>query len=314
MYNITSKNQLKMPRLEQVDAKLHEPLDNDAPPTIFQTQLSPKYATAVLNLSIDFLKQQQSLTNKHLIKHPYLLSLIGLLFFIITVPNLQFPQKFQSLTQWTYHLIMLNKRHTFTVLIIMTIIISLAFTFISRIVEMFFKSKIDQILKDNGSNVFGIDLTKLNNSNDQKIMENTNIIVYRNTPIALISISESVGLSDLKSMSMIINTIGCRKVYLKSGILDDLIDWAMIRCKKVRDQGKFTKKLDSLRLFIEIYSFDKTVKETLIRKGFQLISRQTVKENRILGGLFGIKKELYAIQFRIDNQQNLKNKIKDFKN
>lgn len=304
-----------MPRLEQVDAKLHEPLDKDAPPTIFQTSLSPKYANAVLNLSIDFLKQQQSLTNKYLVRHPYLLTLIGLLFFIITVPNLQFPKTFNSLTQWSYHLIMLNKRHSFTVLIIMAIIISLSFTFVSRIVEYFFKSKIDQILKENGANIFGIDLTQIDkkNKDTDKIIENTNIIIYRNTPIALISISESIGLSDLKSMSMIINTIGCRKVYLRSGILDDLIDWAMIRCKKVRDQGKFTKKLESLRLFIEVYSFDNFLKETLVRKGFQLISKQNLKENRILGGLFGIKKELYAVQFRIDNDHNLKNKIMDFK-
>ena len=294
------QNQVKIPRIKQVDAALNKPLDTDSPPTIFQTTLTPEYATAALNLSVDFIKQKQSLTNKYLLLHPFVLILVSLIILIIMIPRLSYPHGFKSVSQWLYHLFLLNKTHFFTMLITSTMLISVVFTLLSRLVENVYKTEIDKIVKSNGLPLFNIELNQLAQQkiNDETLLQNTNIIVYRNTPIALISVSESHVLSNDTSICVTINTIGCRKVYVKSGILGDLIDWAMIRTERINNGKK-----PSCRLIIEIESVDYELRKTLMAKGFKCFSRQKLRASRILGGLFGIKKELWGVQFHMGSKK-----------
>lgn len=300
------QNQVKIPRIKQVDAALNKPLDVDSPPTIFQTTLTSEYATAALNLSVDFIKQRQSLANKYLLLHPFVLIFITLIVSIVMIPRLVYPHGFVSVTQWLYHLFLLNKTHFFTILITSTMLISVIFTLLSRLVEAVYKSEIDKIVKSNGLPLFNVELNQLaqQKTTDETILQNTNIIVYRNTPIALISVSESHVLSSDTSICVTINTVGCRKVYIKSGILGDLIDWAMIRTEKINNGKK-----SSCKLVIEIESTEYDLQKTLLSKGFKCFSRQRLRSNRILGGLFGIKKELWGVQFHI-NSQNSQKKLK----
>lgn len=284
------------PRVKQVDPSLDKPLDKDAPPTIFQTTLEPKYASAALNLSIDFLKQQQGMANKHLIKHPFVIGSIVLCLTIFMLPRLTFPPRFTSVSQYVLHIILLNKRHTFSALIFTVVVSSFLFTLLSRVSDAYFKSKVNEIVKSHGESVFNLNLAEF--PAEDKTALNTNIIVYRNTPISLISVSENHILSTLESLVMTVNTIGCRKVYLKSGIIEDLIDWAMLRTRKIGIDQKKTNK--SMKLLIEVYSFDDDMKKTLKKKGFQHISSGRVYENRLLGGLFGVKRELWGVQFHVD--------------
>lgn len=291
------QDQVKIPSIQQVDANLSKPINSDAPPTIFQSNLKPEYATAALNLSVDFIKQRQSLANKYILWHPFVLSSIMLIISIIWIPRLTFPHGFQSLTQWFYHLFLLNKAQIFTIIITASMLISLIFTSLARLVEATYKSQISSIIKQNGEPLFNIEL---NNLAQDKIeghkedLDNTNIIIYRNTPIALISINESSILSTEESITMTITTLGCRKVYLKSGLLGDLIDWAMVRTERVNKGKK-----PHCKLIIEIESVDAILRSVLVSKGFKCFSRTRLDTNRILGGLFGIKKELWGVQFHI---------------
>ncbi|KAK5780731.1 Pho86p PWA37_003383 [Arxiozyma heterogenica] len=299
------QNQVKIPRIKQVDAALDKPLDVDSPPTIFQTTLTPEYATAALNLSVDFIKQRQSLANKYLLLHPFVLSFITLIVLIIMIPRLVYPHGFLSVTQWLYHLFLLNKAHFFTMLISSTMLISLIFTLLSRLVETVYKAEVDKIVKSNGLPLFNVELNQLAQQKipDETVLQNTNIIVYRNTPIALISVSESHVLSSDTSICVTISTLGCRKVYIKSGILGDLIDWAMIRTEKINNGKK-----SSCKLIIEVESIEHDLQKTLLSKGFKCFSRQRLRSNRILGGLFGIKKELWGVQFHIKSKQSQNSK------
>lgn len=297
------QGQVRIPRIEQVDARLGKPLDKDAPPSIYQTTLKPEYATAALNLSVDFVKQEQSLANKVLLFHPLVISMILILLIIVSVPNLTFPHGFISVTRWVYHLFLLNKSQVFTIVISSVMTISLIFTILSRIVDSTYKNQINQIVSNNGESIFNIKLNELakkngdkkeKKKNDEKILSNTNIIVYRNTPIALISLSESHILSNETSIVVTINSLGCRKVYLQSGILEDLIDWAMIRTQQLNPKGKTCK------LIIEVSSVNKFLQNTLMAKGFKCFSRQRLESNRLLGGLFGFKMELWGVQFHVE--------------
>lgn len=296
------QDQVKIPSIPQVDANLSKPIDSDAPPTIFQTTLKPEYATAALNLSVDFIKQRQSLANKYVLWHPFVLSSIMLIISIIWIPRLTFPHGFHSLTQWFYHLFLLNKTQIVTIIVTASMLISLVFTSLARLVETTYKSQISSIIKQNGETLFNIELNTLAQdkveSNQRPDLENTNIIVYRNTPIALISINESSILSNEESITMTITTLGCRKVYLKSGLLGDLIDWAMIRTETLNKGKK-----PHCKLIIEIESVDTVLRSVLVSKGFKCFSRTRLDTNRILGGLFGIKKELWGVQFHIKGKK-----------
>ena len=292
-------------KVKQVDASLDKPLDADAPPTIYQTKLVPEMASAALNLSIDFLKQQQSLCNYYLIKSPIVI-IIDLLFLIIYLgPRLNYPSlknsgvNFNSVTAYLYHLYMMNKFTFLSAGIFTVMLTSFVFTLVSRLSDTFFKTKIDQIVNGNGEIVFGFKLPQIVDTmkKDPKLVENTNIVVYRNTPIALVSISENQILSTPDSLTMTINSIGCRRVYVKSGILEDLLDWTMIRTKAI---GVSKNKLDkSMKVLIEIYSFDDAMKSILRKKGYTCISVGRAQENRLLSGLFGVKKELWGVQFHV---------------
>lgn len=166
----------------------------------------------------------------------------------------------------------------------------------------------EEIVNCNALTIFNTDLQKLRNNTeeeDEETLNNTHIIVYRNTPIALISISKNNALSKKnESLTMNINCLGARKVYLPSGVVHDMIDWAMIRTKALCSATG--EKVDSLRLIVEVFSFDEKMKQILRRKGFVFVQSGKIMENRLLGGLFGVKKELWGCQFRFNNAKNKK--------
>lgn len=45
------------------------------------------------------------------------------------------------------------------------------------------------------------------------------------------------------------------------------------------------------------------MKKTLKSKGFSLIKAVKLEESRLLGGLFGVKKELWGVQFHFDSKK-----------
>ncbi|SMN18024.1 similar to Saccharomyces cerevisiae YJL117W PHO86 Endoplasmic reticulum (ER) resident protein required for ER exit of the high-affinity phosphate transporter Pho84p [Maudiozyma saulgeensis] len=298
-------------KVKQIDASLDKPLDADAPPTIYQTKLTPELASAALNLSVDFLKQQQSLCNYYLIKSPIVI-IVDLLFLIIYLgPRLNYPPlknsndsmvlTFNSVSGYLYHIYMMNKFTFLSAALFTVMLTSFVFTLVSRLSDTFFKTKIDQIVKGDGEIIFGFKLPEIIkiNKDTPNLPENTNIVVYRNTPIALVSVSENQVLSTPDSLTMTISAIGCRRVYVKSGILEDLLDWTMIRTKAI---GSGKNKLDkSMKVLIEIYSFDDAMKKILTKKGYSCISVGKAQENRLLSGLFGVKKELWGVQFHVKN-------------
>ena len=162
------------------------------------------------------------------------------------------------------------------------------------------------ILDSNGQIIYGVDLKRLasGEKQDKNLLENTEIIVYRNTPIAVVSVLENKSLSKKDSLVMGISTVGCRRVYLKSGILEDLLDWALIRTKNYQKEHPQFKHGESMKLLVDVYSFEYNTKQTLSKKGFSMIESYKLPENKFLAGLFGIKKELWGIQFHFEPKKD----------
>ena len=228
--NSGRKSDKNAPSVPQVDALLDRPLDIDAPPTIYSVNLKPEYGTAALNLSADFIKQEQAQANKYLFFHPIILIVLAFGLLIYLTPRVYFPlRNTGSVAGWFYQLALINRREVLTGLVFTAIGASFLFTLLSRVSDSYFKSKINQLVASKGEKVFGINLNDLvaRHETEDPVVNNTHIIVYRETPIALISLSPNMTLSTNENLVMSVTTVGCRRVYVKSGIIEDLIDWAM---------------------------------------------------------------------------------------
>ncbi|AET39994.1 Pho86p Ecym_5226 [Eremothecium cymbalariae DBVPG len=292
----------------QLDPNLTKPIDRDAPPTIYGSVLKPELATAALNLPIDFLKQKESLANQYLAAQK--LTLGSILFAVVvymcsscTLPR----ERTGSVVEYVYLFAGINRKEMVTALIVSAISASLLLTSLAKLTNAVFKAKSKVILDSHGISVFNVDLTKLGAGDPSvtkdKNLENTHIVVYRETPIALVTVQENKSLSTKDALVVSISSMGSRLVYLKSGILEDLIDWALVRTKKIQHQSDKYKKGTSMKLIIEVYSFDTHMKETLKKKGFSVIESYKLPESRILGGLFSIKRELWGIQFHFESKK-----------
>ncbi|CCE61992.1 hypothetical protein TPHA_0B03200 [Tetrapisispora phaffii CBS 4417] len=293
-------------RIPQIDASLDKPLNVDAPPTIYGTTLKPEFATAAINLAIDFIKRSQSIANQYLLFHPLTLFTISLFLVTYWAINLVFPTNITatSVSGYLYQFAVVNKHALGSGLLFTVILTSFVFTLLSRVTDTYFKSKINEITEANGETVFGVNLKNLivkdSEEGKSKQLQNTHIVVYRETPIALVTVSENKALSSPESLVIAISSIGCRKVYTKSGILEDLLDWTMIRTRSIAKEGNYG---NSMKILYAVYSFDKDTKQVLKSKGFKLIQAVKVQDNRILGGLFGLKTELWGVQFRIEQDK-----------
>lgn len=292
--------------LKQIDANLHQPIDQDAPPTIYGTNLKQEYSSAALNLSVDFVKQQCALINKHLFWHPITVSSVLTLGLTYLLSQSNYPSRTAHVTGWLYQYILMNRKELLTFVLVCAISASCIISLLSKITELVFKRKSQMILDSNGQIIYGVDLKRLasGEKQDKNLLENTEIIVYRNTPIAVVSVLENKSLSKKDSLVMGISTVGCRRVYLKSGILEDLLDWALIRTKNYQKEHPQFKHGESMKLLVDVYSFEYNTKQTLSKKGFSMIESYKLPENKFLAGLFGIKKELWGIQFHFEPKKD----------
>ncbi|SCU96336.1 LAFA_0G05776g1_1 [Lachancea sp. 'fantastica'] len=291
--------------IKQIDASLHEPINKDAPPTIYGSHLTPELANASLNLSADFLKQQQSLANKYVIWHPRTLGFSLFCTLAYLVPNAVLPKNTKSASGFIIQFVLMNQTALLTASIVLLMTTSFAFTLLSKVTEKVFQAKVDAIVETEGNLVFGCKLEQLANGTIKPTekLKNTQIIVYRDTPIALASILENEAVSNADSLVMGISSIGTRRVYVKSGIIEDLLDWALLRTKNIQIGSQKFKSDRSMKLLVDVYSFDQVMKDTLVKKGFTLIKSHKLPESRLLSGIFGMRQELWGVQFRYDSKK-----------
>ncbi|SCU99810.1 LAME_0G05666g1_1 [Lachancea meyersii CBS 8951] len=291
--------------IKQVDASLNEPINKDAPPTIYGSHLTPEFASAALNLSVDFLKQQQSMANKYILWHPKTLSVVSFCAIIYLLPNISLPEKTRNASGFVVQFVLMNQAQLLTAGLVLLISTSVVFTLLSKVTENIFKSKVKKVVESEGSSIFGCQLEKLAKGTIKPTdkTKDTQIIVYRDTPIALVSVLENESISKSDSLVMGISSIGSRRVYAKSGIIEDLLDWALIRTKNIQNESDKFNTDKSMKLLVDAYSFDETLKQTLTKKGFSLIKSYKLPESRLLGGLFGVRRELWGVQFHYDTKK-----------
>lgn len=297
--SVPSKNSLG-----QIEVDYSKPIDKDAPSTIKSVPLEHEYCQASMNLALDGLKQTESLGNKYIFWHPFLsIVMIGVCSAYIKRYPFAFLPKVaeESLTDFALKNLIKNSSSVMAFTLFTTFAITILFKILANVNGHYFFNVSQLIQENNGSDVFGIDIKEyaLDKSyiNDKIILKNnSNLIIYRDVPIALCVLETPVGDVKEKEEDLIevkntasINALSCRRVYLKSGILEDLINWSKKRCldlnetiyskkNSVKGQPIYENNLIE-KLQFKTYSYEYDLEKLMIDNGFKLVKLEKLDTN-----------------------------------
>lgn len=312
---------------KQVDLNLNEPLDATAKPTLSKTPLVPKYATAAATLQGDYYVQEQLNLNRHLFWSPilkaYMILILGSAltyklwdYVVISDSPLEFLRFFARTDVWIDLIIVLPS------LVLIVITLGLVIFMVSDDLKDVSRNLIG---KGYVNEVFGFDLVKFAkldvDSNVPKqrqqlsLGDNTQIIVYRESPIAIASV-----VPDPKSSvsDFIVRILGMnvRKVYSKVDFDQLVLEWSIIRARQLLQQRaeKENIKLISgckITVLVDAYSFDHHRVSLLIKNGFLLLSLSyqlnpfgspPLQWQMGLQKVFSVSRLTYGLVFVVDNE------------
>ncbi|XBW38556.1 hypothetical protein QEN19_004144 [Hanseniaspora menglaensis] len=318
--SVPSKNSLG-----QIVVDYTKPIDKDAPSTIKSIPLEHEYCQASMTLALDSLKQTESLGNKYIFWHPFLSILIVVVssLFLKRYPLIHLSKvSEESVLSYAGKNLFKNKDTLTNFVLFIAFSVTVFFKLLANINSHYF-SNVSQLLEsENGKSVFGIDIKDYaldkNIINDKLILKNNaNIIVYRDVPIALAALDTPLGnikdededIIELKNIATI-KALSCRRVYLKSGILEDLLNWSKKRCLDLNEtvySKKNTIKGQSVyennlieKLQFKTYSYEYDLEKLMISNGFKLVKLEKLdsKINRlvILLNAIGIRTKTWEIK------------------
>lgn len=292
----------------QKDAGLRDFVDDQAPPTIVSTKLTPELSEAALNLTIDFQRQKQSGANAAIIRHPIIVSTL-----VVVIGAVGYWKLGEIIQRGGFKLLKLNIDQVMGTLVIATMIISVLATLVTRPTDVL-RSKADSIV-DNSESVFGFELREFAALNVKKLdktgrelldtAENTRVVIYRDTPIAVVSLVPVTDMCTKERFVTKITGVGVRKVYWRSGIIEDLIDWTVFRSGQLNNS-----KAPKILVLYEVVNTDHELIKVLKAKQFQKIESRPVSGNSLLK-LLGIQYDIYGLGLnvtKLSDVENLKTK------
>ncbi|CAN3372629.1 hypothetical protein DIURU_004877 [Diutina rugosa] len=311
----------------QVDLNLNEPLDAAAKPTLSKTPLVPKYATAAATLQGDYYVQEQSNLNRYLFWSPiskvYMTLVIGTAltyalwdYVVISDTPMEFLQYFRRTEVWVQLVIILPA------LVLIVISLGLVIFLVSDDLK-----DVSRNLVGNGyvNEIFGFDLVKFAkldvDSNVPKQREqlslgdNTQIIVYRDSPIAIATVVPDPK-STVSDFIVRISGMNIRKVYSKVDFDQLVLEWSIIRARQLlqrRAEKESIKSISGCKItvLVDAYSFDQHRVSLLLKNGFSLLS-STYQLNPFgaapqhwqvgLQKVFSVARRTYGLVFVVDNE------------
>lgn len=314
----------------QKDVDLNTPLDNEKAPSLAKSPLTPDLVVASLNLHGDFYRQLQSKFNRHMFWHPisktvFVASLSASFLYrlwdyiVISDSVIEFLSFARKSNDFVYQLFML-----FPVLVIFFGITGLT----AYILGDDLRGISDDLLKKGyATDIFGFDVrefsrlpapteasatgtsvekkSKSKTKDPLAVGKNSEIILYRDSPIAIVTLNPQAPASD--SLTIKISGIHTRKVFAKADFDSLLIDWAILRAKEIA--AETGSKAEKLILEINGYSFEPELANTLIQKDFKVVSQSYnfhSFEDKEVGyfllifhKLFNLKKQVYQYEIRL---------------
>lgn len=320
----------------QKKVDLNEPLDVEAKPTLNKTNLTPELSEGAITLHGDFYRQQQSQCNRYIFWHPFSL------FVLITASSIYFvylAYDLIAISDDVFEFIRLLMRNK---LIIVSVFPCLTLLFACIGLSAFLVSDEFRVISDKLMNpsyvdqLFGFDLAKYskltNEDNTRQFTpkelkflndssKNSHLIIYRDSPIAVITVKPLLDNSTESNFFVKITGINVRKVFAKVDFETLLIEWALLRSREIMQEYLKSKKITKnegckLNILIESYSFNKGLNKILKSLSFGLVKEdlelnpfaQTNEKlisfitTRSVTKFFGVKRQTYGLTLLTKNE------------
>ncbi|RLV95811.1 Inorganic phosphate transporter PHO86 [Spathaspora sp. JA1] len=276
----------------QKEVDLNQPLDAHEAATLAKTPLKPEFARAALILHGDTYKQSQAKLNRYIFWHP-----IAVIAYFLLIPAalLYNLWGFIEVSDSALEFVMFAKKNPkdffFGVISAFPMIAGLFATFglitfimgddIGGITSSFVAQKYCD-------KVFGFDIKKFasltgheTDAESVKLLKqglNTEIIMYRESPIAICTLVVDEQQSTPEGFIVEITGLHVRKVFENVDFYELLIEWAVLRSRELYFEYAKQKKIKSsegntILITTEAYSFDKRLQDCLYTTNFGVMSK-----------------------------------------
>lgn len=330
----------------QKEVNLNQPLDSSKESTLSKSPLTPELAQGALTLHGDRYNQLQVGLNRLLFWHPLLVAVllfpIGLYFayqayeYVYIVESVsEFVELFFTKENLRDHLVFLMP------LLLLTVMFLTVFSFYLsdelKTISEKFKTSVYM------NELFGFDLrkfAKLDTSDvttispkerqQLKYGDNTQVIIYRDSPIAIATVVPITEKSSATDFYVEITGLHVRKVFAKVDFETLLIDWCLLRSRQLYSEFTNNKENVSgckIHVLTNCYNFEKNYISKLKALKFELIAKsnelnpyeriESKKQGWITNffySIFGIERHVYGLSIFTANasEDRLLNKANEF--
>ncbi|KAI5966425.1 PHO86 [Candida pseudojiufengensis] len=269
--------------IEQKEIDLNSPLDANKPATLVKTSLRPDLSKAALILHGDYYKQSQSNLTRYVFWHPFSIMVYTTLIPVI-LGFVLWDYISVSENLYEFYLIAMRNKNDFIFNILrgVPVIASIfaSFGFISYIVGEDVGSIANNLVNKNYcDDIFGFKLTEFVKEKNKigKNGENSNLISYREQPIAIVTLKPDLKQSTVDNFIVQISGIHVRKVFQKVDFDNLLIEWAVLRSRELYQEYLKNSKSNvtngSIFITTSCYSFNKNLFQALLNNGFKIIDQ-----------------------------------------
>lgn len=314
--------------MKQTDLNLNTPLDHEAKPTLARKPLAPSLASAAATLQGDYFVQLQLKLNQYLFWNRFTKTVMVMLFQLVVMYSLwdyisvsdsvgEFLMFFTRGSVWRDLFII------FPTALGIVLCVGLVIWIISDEFKHLTKNFIDSGYVNE---MFGFDLVKYANLDDDahgpkhrqqlKNGDNTQIITYRDSPIAIATVVPDPK-SSVEDFVVLLQGLSVRKVYSKVDFDQLVLEWSIIRARQLLQQKADQEKVKlvsgcRISVLVDAYSWDNTRIELLKKNGFQkvgssfrlnpFLTQQPGNVQILTQKFFGVARETYGLQFTVDNE------------
>ncbi|KAK6202699.1 inorganic phosphate transporter Pho86 [Scheffersomyces amazonensis] len=273
--------------VQQRPLDLSQPLDQNASPKLEKVPLTPELIESALVLHGDYYGQSQSRLNRFLFWHPVSLTIYSIVFPIALAYGLwDYITISDSIGEFFYYFARSTDPFFEILGVLPAIVITLGIIgLISYLISDDIKTVSDELPKQEyAKQIFGFDIklfswldpTVNKEKSDIELLalgNNTQFIIYRESPIAVCTINPDYENSTEKEFIVRLTGLHIRKVFQKVDFDDLLLDWAIIRSRELFKP--FSKKLkiknieeSKITITTKAYTFNKQQIDILLKKDF----------------------------------------------
>lgn len=273
--------------VQQKEVDLNKPLDADAEPVISRVPLEPELSTVALTLHGDIYRQAQGKTNRQIVWHPLTQAYVFAVFAISTFYVFKDIVEISDSVGEFFGLVLHNK-YVLTRYFPAMIFVAGTVGLVSFTITDEYRVITDKLATDSYlAQIFRFPLkiyanaqpSDMNSAFVESASQSTDLIEYRNSPIAIVTVVPLPDKSNTDTFHAKITGLHVKKAYRTAGLEEDLLAYAKEKARAlcnryVADNNIPTKNI-RIVLTADAYSADKNLTTLYEKDGFSVKNTTT---------------------------------------